>query len=331
MLTMGQAMETLNYHHLHYFWRSVRAGGITQAARELHVSAPAVSSQLKELQDFVGEPLFSRSGRRLVLTDMGRTVYDYAEDIFSLGRELMDTIRNRPTGRPIRVDIGVADVLPKMIAQWLIEPALRLREPVRIVCREATSEQLIARLGTLELDVVLSDSPADPSRTFRAFNHLLGESGVAIVGIGKVLRQVKGSFPQCLSGLPMLVPTENTAMRRDLDYWFETNQLRPRIVGEFEDYALLRAFAQSGTALFPVLTAFLKQLQHQDNIVSIGTIPDLRLRFYAISAERKIKHPAVNAICDSARRHLFGMGAPTGNRVAGKKSGALDSRPRLGR
>lgn len=300
-------METLNYHHLQYFWHAVRADGITQAARELHVSAPAVSAQLRELQEFVGEPLFVRSGRKLVLTEMGRTVYDYADDIFSLGRELMDTVRNRPTGRPIRVDIGVADVLPKMIAQWLIEPALRLREPVRIVCREAASEQLIARLGTLELDVVLSDSPADPSRTFRAFNHLLGESGVAFVGIGKVMNRVKGKFPECLSGVPMLVPTENTAMRRDLDYWFEANQLRPFIVGEFEDYALLRAFAQSGSALFPVPSVFVKQLQRQDKIVPIGMAADVKLRFYAISAERKIKHPAVNAICESARRHLFSL------------------------
>src|SRR5512143_3507370 len=180
-------MESLNYHHLQYFWRVVRAGGVTQAAKELHVSSPAVSAQLKELQDFLGEPLFSRSGRRLVLTEMGRTVFSYAEDIFALGRELLDTVRNRPTGRPIRVDIGVADVLPKMIAQWLIEPALKLREKVRIVCREATSDQLIARLGTLELDVVLSDSPADPSRTVRAYNHLLGQSGTAFVGIGRVL------------------------------------------------------------------------------------------------------------------------------------------------
>jgi LysR family transcriptional regulator, transcriptional activator of nhaA len=297
-------METLNYHHLHYFWRVVRAKGITQAAREMHVSAPAVSSQLKELQDFVGEPLFSRSGRRLVLTEMGRTVYDYAEDIFSLGRELLDTIRNRPTGRPIRIDIGVADVLPKMIAHWLIEPAMKLREPVRIVCREATSEQLIARLATLELDVVLSDSPADPSRTSRAFNHLLGESGVGFVGIGKVMRRVKGGFPGCLSGVPMLLPTENTAMRRDLDYWFESKGLRPQVVGEFEDYALLRAFAQSGTAIFPVPSVFIRELRRQDKIVQLGVTEDVRLRYYAISAERKLKHPAVLAICESAR-HYF--------------------------
>ena len=298
-------MEYLNYHHLRYFWRVVRVGGVAEAARELRVSSPAVSSQIRELQEFLGEPLFSRSGRKLALTEMGRTVYDYAEDIFSLGEELLDTVRNRPTGLPIRVDIGVADVLPKMIAQWLIEPALKLREPVRIVCRESSSEQLIARLSTLELDVILSDSPADPSRTFRAYNHLLGETGIGFVGIGPVIKKVKGKFPQSLSKVPMLLPTDNTAMRRDLDYWFETKGLRPNIVGEFEDYALLRAFAQSGTAVFPVPAAFVRVLKRQDRVVQIGATEDVKLRFYAISAERKIKNPAVIAICESARRHLL--------------------------
>ncbi len=298
-------MEWLNYHHLRYFWQVVKAGGVTQAAHELRVSSPAVSAQLKELQDFLGEPLFTRSGRKLVLTETGRTVFEYAEDIFSLGTELLDTVKNRPTGRPIRVDIGVADVLPKMIAQWLIEPALKLRENVRIVCREATSDQLLARLATMELDVVLSDSPADPSRTLRTYNHLLGESGITFVGIGAVVKQVKGAFPQCLSGVPMLVPTDNTAMRRDLDYWFETRGIRPVIQGEFEDYALLRAFAQSGTAVFPVPSVFLRELRKQDKVVQIGSTKEVTLRFYAISSERKIKHPAVNAICESARRQLF--------------------------
>ncbi|HET9698268.1 MAG TPA: transcriptional activator NhaR [Terriglobales bacterium] len=297
-------MESLNYHHLQYFWRVVRAGGVTQAAREMHVSAPAVSAQLKGLQDFLGEPLFVRAGRRLTLTDMGRTTYAYAEDIFSLGNELLDTVRNRPTGRPIRVDIGVADVLPKMIAHWLIEPALKLRENVRIVCRESSSDQLMARLGTLELDVVLSDSPADPSRTFRAYNHLLGQSGIGFVGIGRVLKQVKGTFPGSLSGVPMLLPTDNTAMRRDLDYWFEVNNVRPLIIGEFEDYALLRAFGQTGTAVFPVPSVFVRELRKQDRIVQIGATQEVKLRYYAISAERKIKHPAVMAICESARKKL---------------------------
>ena len=298
-------MEWLNYHHLHYFWRVVRAGGVTQAAKELHVSSPAVSAQLKELQDFVGEPLFSRAGRKLVLTEMGRTVFDYAEDIFSLGRELIDTMRNRPTGRPLRVDIGVADVLPKMIARWLIQPALTLRESVRIVCREASADQLVARLASLELDVVLSDSPAEPSRVSRAYNHELGTSGITFVGIGQVMQRVKGRFPECLGGVPMLLPADNTALRRDLDYWFDNRNIHPNIVGEFEDFALLRAFAQSGVGVFPVPSVFVHDLRKQDKIVRIGSTDEVKMKFYAISAERKIKHPAVAAICETARQQLF--------------------------
>jgi LysR family transcriptional regulator, transcriptional activator of nhaA len=298
-------MDWLNYHHLYYFWNVVRMGGVNHAAQQLRISPPAVSSQLRELQNTLGEPLFTRSGRKLQLTDMGRTVYDYAEDIFSLGRELMDTVKNRPTGRPIRVDIGVADVLPKMIAQWLIQPALRLRESVRIVCREASSDQLIARLATLELDVVLSDSPADPNLKIRAYNHPLGDCGIAFVGIDPIGKEVKGRFPKCLNGAPMLLPTDNTGFRRNLDYWFESNGIRPKIVGEFEDYALLRAFGQAGTAIFPVPAVFEKELKQQDKVRRIGTTSEVRTYFYAISAERKLRHPAVVAICDSARKQLF--------------------------
>jgi LysR family transcriptional activator of nhaA len=192
-----------------------------------------------------------------------------------------------------------------MIARWLIEPVLRLRESVRIVCREATSDQLIARLATLELDVVLSDSPSDPSRGIRAYNHPLGESGISFVGIGAVMGQIKGSFPRCLSGVPMLLPADNTALRRDLDYWFERKKIRPLVIGEFEDYALLRAFAQSGTAVFPVASVFVKELRKQDAVARIGSTREVKLRFFAISPERKIKHPAVVAICDSARRQLL--------------------------
>jgi LysR family transcriptional regulator, transcriptional activator of nhaA len=298
-------MEWLNYHHLYYFWNVVRAGGVNQAAQQMNVSAPAVSTQLRQLQEQLGEPLFTRQGRRLVLTDMGRTVVDYAEDIFALGRELLDTVKNRPTGRPIRVDIGVVDVLPKMIAQWLIQPALQLQESVRIVCREAASDQLIARLATLELDVVLSDTPAAPSLKVRAHNHLLGDCGISFVAIDPAGRRFRGKFPQCLDGVPMLLPTSNTGFRRNLDYWFEANGLQPRIVGEFEDYALLRAFAQAGTAVFPVPSVFERELKQRDHARRLGKTEEVRTYFYAISAERKLKHPAVAAICESARQHFF--------------------------
>lgn len=295
----------MNYHHLLYFWTVVREGSISKASEKLRISSPAISAQLRSLENNFGEKLLRRSGRNLVLTEMGRTVFSYAEDIFALGRELMDTVRNRPTGRPMRVDIGVVDVLPKLIAQWLIEPALHLREPVRIVCREATSDQLIARLATLELDVVLSDSPINPNLKIRAFNHLLGESAVTFVAMPKLANKCKGRFPACLDRMPMLLPTDNTDLRRSLDQWFETHNIRPDIVGEFEDYALLRAFGQAGSGIFPVPSVFEKQLKQQDSLRRVGRTEEVHSRFFAISAERKLMHPAVVAICDTARRELF--------------------------
>ncbi|PSH05212.1 MAG: transcriptional activator NhaR [Acidobacteria bacterium] len=298
-------MEWLNYHHLYYFWNVVKTGGVNQAASQLRVSPSAISAQLKELQANFGEALFVRNGRKLDLTEMGRTVFDYAEDIFTLGRELMDTVRNRPTGRPIRVDIGVADVLPKMIARWLIQPALQLNEPIRIVCREASSDDLIARLATLELDVVLSDSPADPNLKVRAYNHSLGDSTISFVGTEKLVMQLRGRFPECLHGAPILLPTDNTAIRRNLDYWFDSTGIVPNVIGEFEDHALLRAFGQHGTGLFPVPSVFENQLKKQDRLRRVGATSEVRTHFYAISSERKLKHPAVVAICESARRQLL--------------------------
>lgn len=298
-------MEWMNYHHLLYFWTVVREGSISKASQKLRISSPAISAQLRSLEENFGEKLLRRSGRNLVMTEMGRTVFSYAEDIFALGRELIDTVRNRPTGRPMRVDIGVVDVLPKLIAQWLIEPALHLRERVRVVCREATSDQLIARLATLELDVVLSDSPINPNLKIQAFNHLLGESAVTFVAVPRLAAKCKGRFPRSLDRMPMLLPTDNTDLRRSLDQWFETRNIRPDIVGEFEDYALLRAFGQAGSGIFPVPSVFEKQLKQQDSLRRVGRTDEVHSRFFAISAERKLMHPAVVAICDTARRELF--------------------------
>src|SRR6476661_4911971 len=235
-------MEWLNYHHLLYFWTVVRAGSIHQAGQELRVSAPAISTQLKQLEEQLGEKLLTRSGRRLVLTEIGRTVFSYADDIFTLGREMVDVVRNRPVGRPLRLDIGIVDVMPKIVVQALLEPALRLQQQVRIVCREASSDQLLGRLATHELDVVLSDSPMDPSLKIRAYSHLLGECGVSFAVGRRTAPRYRRGFPQCLNGAPMLLPTDNTAFRRNLEFWFESEGIRPIVLGEFEDYALLRAF-----------------------------------------------------------------------------------------
>ena len=262
----------------------------------------AISAQLRTLEESLGEKLFVRSGRNLILTEVGRVVFSYSGEIFALGRELTQTVKNRPTGRPLRLLVGVVDVLPKMIAQWLIAPALKLREPVRIVCREGSSEQLTAHLAEHELDVVLSDVAFSPSGGARVYNHLLGECGVTFVATPKLAKGLKSNFPRSLDGAPMLLPVENTGARRNLNYWFDSQGIRPQITGEFQDHALLRAFGQAGIGVFPIPSVFEKQIEQQGSLQRIGRTEDVRNRFYAISVERKLKHPAVLAICDTARQ-----------------------------
>ena len=298
-------MEWLNYHHLFYFWTVVKAGSIHKAASELRISAPAISTQLKILEDQLGEKLLMRSGRRLVLTDTGRTVFGYAEDIFGLGRELLDVVKNRPVGRPLRLEVGIVDVMPKIVVQTLLAPALHIPQPVRIVCREASSDQLLARLATHELDVVLSDSPADPTLKVRAYSHRLGESGIIFVAGVKAAPQYRRKFPESLDGAPMFLPTDNTALRRSLDFWFESKHIRPQIIGEFEDYALLRAFGESGAGVFPMPSVVQNQVRRQKGVEMVGITNEVRTQFYAISAERKLQHPAVVAIRDAAKSELF--------------------------
>lgn len=299
-------MEWLNYHHLLYFWTVVRAGSIRKASEQLRISPPAVSTQLKLLEDRLGEKLLARSGRRLVLTETGKTVFSYAEEIFALGRELMDVVKNRPIGRPLRLDVGIVDVMPKAVVQALLEPALHLSETVRIVCREATSDQLLGRLAIHELDVVLSDAPVDPSLKIRAYSHLLGECGVIFVAGQSLAAHYRKNFPQSLHGAPMLLPTENTAFRRSLDFWFESKGIRPVILGEFEDFALLRAFGETGAGVFPLPSVLEAQIRKEKKLKTLGATAEVRTQFYAISAERKLQHPAVLAIRNAARRDLFG-------------------------
>ena len=298
-------MEWLNYHHLYYFWTVARSGSISKASQELHVSPPAISAQLHSLEENFGEKLLARSGRNLTLTEMGRIVFSYGDEIFSLGRELMNTVKDRPTGRPLRLLVGVVDVLPKMIAHWLIEPAFRVQESVRIVCREGDADKLISQLAIHELDVVLSDVPMNPNVKVRAYSHLLGECGTTFVATPRLAKTLKGAFPHSLHHAPALMPTENAAVRRNLDSWLDSQGIRPVIAGEFQDYALLRAFGQAGRGVFPIPSVFEGELKQKDTLKCIGSTDDVRHRFYAISIDRKLKHPAVVAICNAARQQLF--------------------------
>jgi LysR family transcriptional activator of nhaA len=296
-------MEWLNYHHLLYFWTVARTGSIAAASKELRLAPPTISNQVHQLEDSLGEELLRRSGRKLVLTDLGRIAMRYAEEIFALGQEFTSTMKERPTGRPVRFCVGIADIVPKTIAFRLIEPALRLRVPIHLICREDRPDHLLADLAVHEVDVVLSDAPASPSANIRAFNHLLGECGVTFLA-PKKLAFLKKGFPKSLDGAPMLLPLDNTALRRDLDEWFHARNLRPMVVGEFADLALLRVFAEKDFGVFAVPTVMEEQMRRYE-FEKIGATSHIAVRFYAISVERQVRHPAVAAVCDSARDTLF--------------------------
>jgi LysR family transcriptional activator of nhaA len=299
-------MEWLNYHHLLYFWVVAREGSIARACEELYLTQPTISAQLRALERSLGEQLFTRVGRNLVLTEVGRVVFRYADEIFSLGRELTDTLKGRSRGRPVRFLVGVVDVLPKLIAYRLLEPALRLADPIHIVCREDKADRLLADLAVHELDLVLTDAPIGPTIKVRAFNHLLGECGVTIFGTAELAAVYRQDFPRSLNGAPLLLPADNTMSRRSLEQWFAAEDIHPLNAGEFEDSALLNEFGQSGVGLFPAPSVIETEIQQRYGVQLVGRLENVRERFYAISVERKLKHPAVVAISEAARQKLFG-------------------------
>jgi LysR family transcriptional activator of nhaA len=298
---MTAIARRLNYQHLLYFWAVVRTGSLTRACEELALSAPTVSSQLRRLEARLGEKLLRKSGRTLVPTDVGRLVYGYAEEIFRLGTELMDALEQRPSARPLRLLVGIDDVVPKEIAYRIVEPALQLKQPVRLACREGTLERLVADLAIHEIDVVLSDSPVTPSLNVRAYNHSLGSCKIYWMATPTLARTLRRGFPKSLDGVPVLLPTDDTAIRRALDQWLEREGVRPLMLGEFEDYAMLREFARAGHGFAPVPSVLEAQFRKENGFVRIGTARGVKAEFYAISVERKIRHPAVAAMTDSAR------------------------------
>jgi LysR family transcriptional activator of nhaA len=298
-------MRRLNYHHLLYFWTVAREGSIARACPLLHLTQPTISAQLRSLERALGARLFERVGRNLVLSETGHIVYRYADEIFSLGRELRDTLQGRPPGRPLRLVVGVAEALPRLIAYRLMEPALHLPEPVQVICQQGKLEHLLGQLALLALDVVLADAPVGPMFKIRAFNHLLGECGVSIVGTPRLAAAHGRGFPRSLDGAPFLLPAENTSLRRSLDQWFDAEGIRPCVRGELADPTLLKVFGQNGVGIFAVRTAVeAETLRHYGTRV-LGRVESIRERFYAISLERKLKHPAVVAITQAAREKLF--------------------------
>lgn len=299
-------MEWLNYHHLLYFWTVVREGGVSRAAEKLRLAQPTVSAQVKLLEDTLGQTLFDRQGRRLVLTDTGRVVYRYADEIFGIGRELLETLKGRAPGRPLHLTVGVANAVPKLIVHRLLMPALSGEEDVRLECREDRTETLLAELATHELDVVISDVPPPPHIRVKVFSHLLGESGTTFFAAGPLAGKLRRRFPQSLNDQPLLLPAPSTALRRALDQWFETEDLHPRVVGQFDDSALMKAFAQGGAGVFPAPSVIASEVVRQYRVQAVGQATGVHERYYAISVERRLKHPAVLALTKAARHDFLG-------------------------
>lgn len=300
--------EWLNYHHLLYFWMTVKEGGVTRAARRLRVSQPTVSGQLRALEAQVGEPLLERRGRGLVPTETGRLVFQHAQVIFEEGSQLVDALHGRAARGPRRLVVGVTDALPKLVAHRILERALKLPEPVAIVAREGSVDRLVQELVAGEMDLALSDEPARVPAGVRTFHHVLGESGVTFFATPQLSKSAgaRARFPALLDGAPLLLPGEGSSLRRSLDSWLIAHGLRPRVVGEFDDLALMKAFGQAGAGYFAAPSAVEAEVVRQHRVAVVGRTDEVKERFYAISLQRRLSHPAVRAICEGARRELFG-------------------------
>ncbi|HLL03226.1 MAG TPA: transcriptional activator NhaR [Myxococcaceae bacterium] len=299
-------MEWLNYHHLLYFWAVARYGSVVRASTELRLAQPTISGQVRRLEAVLGVKLFDRVGRKLVLTEVGQTVFRYADEIFALGQDLVGTLKGRPSIRPLRLTVGVADVLPKVLVQKLLEPAFQIEKPIQLICREdRVVEDFMGELVGHELDMVLADRPLGPGIKVHAYNHLLGECGTTFLASPELVKKYKRGFPGSINGAPCLLPGAHATVRRALDQWFESEEVRPALVAEFDDSALMYAFGEEGKGIFPSPTVFESEFRKRYNVQVVGRVPPVRQHFYAISVDRRIQHPAVMAIVKAARQAIF--------------------------
>jgi LysR family transcriptional activator of nhaA len=302
----------LNFRHLYYFWVVAKEGSVTRAAQRLDVAVQTISAQLSLLEQSIGKALLAPQGRRLVLTEAGRIALAYADQIFLLGEQMQEALAATEVERTMRLTVGISDSLPKLISSHLLEAALALPQRVKLVCFEYKYESLLGDLSVHKLDVVLTDRPVPPGTTLRVFSHLLGESETALYGLPALAEQYRDGFPKSLNGAPLLLPTRNNAIRGRIDHWFEEHDLRPDVVGEFDDNGLLNTFGRNGMGLFPAPSALAKDVEEQFNAVPVGELSRVREQFYAISNERKIKHPAIDAILSAFQGKVFTSPRQTG-------------------
>ncbi len=295
----------VNYKHLRYFWAVAREGGVARASERLHLTPQTISGQLSLLEEHLGVKLFNRVGRNLELTENGRLVLSYADEIFSLGGELEEAIHQLPEGRPQLFRVGVVDVLPKSIAHRILAPALLMPEPVRMICREASLDDLLADLAVHRLDLVLADRPIPSTVSTRGFSHKLGECPISFFATETLSQQLKGEFPDCLNGAPLLLPSSGNQLRLEIDQWLDKHRLHPRVVAEFDDSALMKSFGQEGTGVFIAPAALEAEVEWQYQVSAIGRIDEVKEHFYAISVERRVRHPVVSELMATAREKLF--------------------------
>lgn len=298
-------MDWLNYHHLRYFWSVAREGSLRASAEQLGVSQPSISAQIHQLEEELGTPLFRRSGRTQVLTDTGRMVFNYAEEIFSLGRDLLGALRHGGSQRMAAFNVGLTDTLPKLAAAKILRPVFNLPQPVRTVCHEDDLEDLLPMLASHRLDIILADEPAPSSAKFKTFTHSLGTSGVTLCATAGLATKLKKGFPRSLDRAPALLPLEHAPLRRVLERWFDEHGIRPEVVAEFDDPALMNVFALDAAGFFPVHSIAVEEVVKQHGFRRIADLPECHSEFFAITAERKLKHPATLAVTENAHSHLF--------------------------
>lgn len=297
-------MSTLNYKHLRYFWMVARSGSIAKAAEQLHLTPQSISGQLTDFADTLGVELFRRVGRRLELTETGNRVLRHAEDIFSAGDALLDVVRDQASTKASSFRVGVSDSVSKAVACRLVAPALSLAEPTRLICREGRLAALLADMAIHRLDMIIADRPMPSHLSVRGYNHLLGESELGVFGAPALAAALDGEFPACLNRAPLLLPGEDFAVRAKLMQWLHTQVPRMHVVGEFDDSAMIAAFGQSGAGLFFAPATIADSIAAQFGVQLLGTIPTLREQVYAITTERRLSHPATQAISQAARQTL---------------------------
>jgi LysR family transcriptional regulator, transcriptional activator of nhaA len=295
----------INFRHLYYFWVVAKEGSVTRAAERLDVAIQTISAQLSLLEQSVGKALLAPQGRRLVLTEAGRIALGYADQIFLLGEQLQEVLAEADIGQTMRLTVGISDSLPKLIASRLLDAALKQPQKVKLICYEGDFESLLGDLSVHKLDVVLTDRPVPSGTTLRVFSHLLGESEISLFGVPDLAKRYRPKFPASLQGAPLLLPTRNNAIRGRLDHWMEVHEVRPEVVGEFDDNALLNTFGRNGIGLFPAPSALTADVKEQFGAVPVGELAEVREQFYAISNERKIKHPAVDSILSAIHGKVF--------------------------